>query len=199
MASVADEMLTTLRRTNDNIAAISDELLLALRRINSSAALTELLNDRTIPANLKASLTHLHETTEKASALMNEAGATLALASEGRGPLATLLTDTTLASEVQLAVRQIREVESGAERLASDLNKVVASVDRDFNQGSGTVNALMKDSSMADNLRRTLENAEKGTAAFSANMEALKHNFLFRRYFKKLEKQRKKAEKDGGR
>jgi|GEM_PF-6923562 len=40
----------------------------------------------------------------------------------------------------------------------------------------------------ADRLRATIENAEKGTAAFVEDMEALKSNFLFRRYFKKQEK-----------
>jgi phospholipid/cholesterol/gamma-HCH transport system substrate-binding protein len=54
----------------------------------------------------------------------------------------------------------------------------------------------MKDSVMAERLRRTLEHVEEGTAAFNLNMEAMRHNFLFRGYFKKLEKQQKKAEKE---
>ena len=41
-----------------------------------------------------------------------------------------------------------------------------------------------------------MENIELGTAKFNENMEALKHNFLTRRYFKKLEKEEQKANKN---
>ncbi|MBK8193766.1 MAG: hypothetical protein IPK76_11400 [Lewinellaceae bacterium] len=54
---------------------------------------------------------------------------------------------------------------------------------------------MMKDSLAAARLQNTLGNLEEGTARFNENMEALKHNFLFRRYFKKLEKEKKKKEK----
>jgi phospholipid/cholesterol/gamma-HCH transport system substrate-binding protein len=37
----------------------------------------------------------------------------------------------------------------------------------------------------------SLTNIEQGTAAFNQNMEALKHNFLLRGYFRKLKKQKK--------
>jgi phospholipid/cholesterol/gamma-HCH transport system substrate-binding protein len=188
-----EEMLETLHHTNRNMAVISDQILVTLNRLNSSVWLTELVNDRSIPANLRASLAHLHETTEKASLLMTEATSTLALASHGKGTLATLLTDTTLSEELQQAVRQIKNVEASAEKLAVDLDQVVLSLGEDFNRGPGTVNALMKDSLMAAELRQTIGNVEKGTAAFHQNMKALKHNFLFRRYFKKLEKKAKKS------
>jgi phospholipid/cholesterol/gamma-HCH transport system substrate-binding protein len=184
----AEKMLRTLYRTNDNLALISQELLVTLHRVNNSALLLDLLDDRTIPRNLKASLVHLHETVEKASAFMTEANATLALASQGNGTLATLLTDTTIAVELRAAVGQLQTVEAGAERLARDLDAVVASVDRDYRYGRGPVQVLLRDSTTAAQLQQTVENAAEATAAFTANMEALKHNFLFRRYFKKLEK-----------
>ncbi|HRI61545.1 MAG TPA: MlaD family protein [Saprospiraceae bacterium] len=191
-----DEMLQTLRRTNNNVAVITEELIVTLHRINTSSQLTQLLEDKSLSANLKASLVHLHETTEKASALMTSAGETLALASKGEGTLATLLTDTTLALEIQQAVRKIQTVEASAERLANDLDAIAASVDTDLNQGPGTINALMKDSLMAERLRQTMDNVEKGTAAFNVNMEAMRHNWLFKGYFKEQEKEKKKAEKE---
>lgn len=197
-----DEMLQTLRHTNENMAVITDELLITLRRINSSAQLTELLDDRTISANLKASLVHLRETTEKASALMGEASTllgeasqTLTLASKGKGTVATLLTDTTLAAELRQAVQQIKMVEASATQLVSNLDSIAISLDRDLNYGQGPANALLKDSLMAERLRQTIDNVEKGTAAFNANMEALRYNFMFKGYFKRIEYEQKEAEK----
>ena len=123
---------------------------------------------------------------------MTDATQTLSLASTGDGTLATLLTDTTMAFQIKQAVQKIKIVEESAERLANDLNQVVASVDQDLNQNGGSVNALLKDTLMADRLRNTILNLEQGTDAFNQNMEALKHNFLVRKYFKKMEKQQKK-------
>ncbi|HCW07282.1 MAG TPA: MCE family protein, partial [Cytophagales bacterium] len=37
---------------------------------------------------------------------------------------------------------------------------------------------------------------EQGTQRFNENMEALKHNFLFRGYFKKQEKEAKASKKE---
>jgi phospholipid/cholesterol/gamma-HCH transport system substrate-binding protein len=63
-------------------------------------------------------------------------------------------------------------------------------VENDFQQGSGPVQSLLRDSAMTAEIQSTLRNVEKGTAAFHENMEALKHNFLLRRYFKKQAKQK---------
>jgi phospholipid/cholesterol/gamma-HCH transport system substrate-binding protein len=186
-----ESMLQTLSKTNENIAAMSEELRGTIHNINTSAQLSLLLNDVSLTANLKAALIHLHETTEKSSQFMTDASKTLELASKGQGTLATILTDTTLANQVKQAVQKIKTVEESADRLTNDLNKIVASVDKDLNQGQGSVNAVMKDTVMANRLRQSLDNVEKGTAAFNQNMEALKHNFLLRRYFKKQEKKQK--------
>jgi phospholipid/cholesterol/gamma-HCH transport system substrate-binding protein len=47
---------------------------------------------------------------------------------------------------------------------------------------------------MAIKLNASLDNIQKGTDGFNQNMEALKHNFLLRGYFRKLEKQKRKEE-----
>lgn len=190
-----DEMLRTLYKTNKNVAKISEEVLNTMQLINKSSELTSLLNDKTLSQNLRISLQNLRNTTENASLMMKNAVSTLKLASEGKGTLATILTDTTLAAELKLAVGQIRTLENSADRLVKDIDQMVASVEKDINQGSGSVNALMRDSVMADRLRASIENVEKGTAAFAEDMEAAKSNFLFRGYFKKQEKKAAKAKK----
>ena len=68
------------------------------------------------------------------------------------------------------------------------------SIHSDVNSGRGTVNALLKDSTMVNKLNTSLDNILKGTDGFNQNMEALKHNFLLRGYFKKQGKQKQKEE-----
>lgn len=188
-----DQMLQTLNSTNQTVSKIAGEVLATVQLINQSSELNNLLNDKSLSQNLRNSLENLHKTTKNASVLMDNALTTFKLASEGNGTIATLLTDTTLSAELKQVVSQIRTLENSADRLVKDLNVVIESVEKDINQGGGSVNALMRDSVMADRLRATIENAERGTAAFAEDMEALKHNFLFRRYFKKQEKKAAKA------
>lgn len=190
-----EKMMQTLNRTNQTVSKIADEVLATVQLINQSSELTSLLNDKSLSLNLRRSLENLYKTTQKTSLLMDHALSTFKLASEGEGAIATLLTDTTLSTELRQVVSQLNTLENSAARLVKDLNGVVESVEKDLNQGSGPVNALMRDSVMADRLRATIEHAEKGAAAFAQDMEALKSNFLFRGYFKKLEKQAAKEKK----
>lgn len=183
-----EQMLQTLNRTNQTVSKIAEEVLATVQLVNSSSELTSLLNDKSLSLNLRRSLQNLHETTKSASILMENAISTVQLASTGKGTIATLLTDTSLTVELRQVVSKIKTLENSADRLVNDLDAVIASIEKDINQGDGAVNALMRDSIMANRLRATIENAEKGTAAFAQDMEALKSNFLFRRYFKKLEK-----------
>jgi len=79
-------------------------------------------------------------------------------------------------------------------QITDHLNSVTAKVDK----GNGTVGALINDRSLYNNLEQTSSNlnqtsvsakssvvlAQAGIASFSENMEALKHNFLLKGYFK---------------
>jgi phospholipid/cholesterol/gamma-HCH transport system substrate-binding protein len=72
-------------------------------------------------------------------------------------------------------------------QVAAHLNSVTAKID----DGTGTVGALVNDKEMYNNLNETattakgaVGSAQKGIVDFQENMEALKHNFLLRGYFK---------------
>jgi phospholipid/cholesterol/gamma-HCH transport system substrate-binding protein len=76
--------------------------------------------------------------------------------------------------------------------LGDELDQMVDAIRGDIDHGSGTVHALLKDSSLTMKLSATMDNVRRGTELFSQDMEALKHNFLLRGYFRKLNKQQKK-------
>lgn len=71
--------------------------------------------------------------------------------------------------------------------VSEHLNSVTAKIDK----GDGTVGALVNDKALYNNLDDTASNARAATVSakagvsdFADNMEALKHNFLLRGYFK---------------
>ncbi len=64
-----------------------------------------------------------------------------------------------------------------------------------FKEGEGAINYLSNDKEFVKELEETVKNINEGTDKFNQNMEALKHNFLTRGYFRKLEKQKEKEAK----
>ena len=57
-----------------------------------------------------------------------------------------------------------------------------------INHGKGTIGRLIKDTSIASNLKQTIVNLKSSTKGLDENMEAAKHNFLFRGFFRKKKK-----------
>jgi phospholipid/cholesterol/gamma-HCH transport system substrate-binding protein len=75
-----------------------------------------------------------------------------------------------------------------ATRATANLDSISAKIDR----GQGTVGALVNNQQLYNNLEKTTSamqetvvHAQAGVTDFEENMEALKHNFLVRGYFKK--------------
>jgi phospholipid/cholesterol/gamma-HCH transport system substrate-binding protein len=59
-----------------------------------------------------------------------------------------------------------------------------------INNGNGTLGRLIQDSTLAENLNKTIVNLRKSSKSLDENMTAVKHNFLFKGYFDR------KAKKD---
>ena len=105
----------------------------------------------------------------------------------------------TIASEPALEISDLLQKTSGildssqqaiqnATRATANLDSISAKID----QGKGTAGALVNDKQLYNNLaqtsssmRDTMVQAQAGVTDFQENMEALKHNFLLRGYFKK--------------
>lgn len=65
-----------------------------------------------------------------------------------------------------------------------------------INNGKGSLGKLINDESMARDLDKTLDNIESSTQKLDENMEAAKHNFLLRGYFKKKEREKERARRE---
>lgn len=189
-----DEILETLYNTNSDVAKIAAGLKTTVERINNSKGLWNLLNDQSIPENLRISVARIRLATGKAGKMVNDLGDIIVGVKNGEGSVGAILKDTSFAKNLNDAILKINKVGNEADSITVEINKLVTSIQEDVNKGKGTVNALLKDSMMVKKIETSLDNIQKGTDGFNQNMEALKHNFLFRGYFKKLEKQNKRAQ-----
>jgi phospholipid/cholesterol/gamma-HCH transport system substrate-binding protein len=189
-----DDMLQTLNKTNTDAAVIAANLKTTVQRINNSNALWALLNDNALPKDLKNAVTNIRLATAKAGKMADNLNVIVSDIKNGKGSVGALLKDTSFAKNLNESILKIKSVGDEADSLAQEINKIIVGVQQDLNNGNGAVNALLKDSMLVIKLNASLDNIQKGTDGFNQNMEALKHNFLLRGYFKKLEKQKKKQD-----
>lgn len=187
-----EEMMETLAVSNRNIADITAQLKSTVERINNSTALWALLNDESLPRDLAASARNIREATGKANRFVMDLQEIVEGVKEGKGSLGAIITDTALAVELGKALQQFQAVGEEANRLGAELRAVTGKVQSGIDSGKGPVNAMLNDTGMVQKINASLQHIQEGTASFNQNMEALKHNFLFRGYFRKLEKQQKK-------
>ena len=187
-----DDMLRTLYKTNNDLAVVTNGLKTTIQKINNSSALWELLNEKTLPQNLRASAQNIRLASEKANKMAYDLQAIVSNVKNGEGSLGALLTDTVFNYNLNEAVRKITAVGDEADSISRQISQMVNNIEEDVSHGRGTMNMLLKDSSIAIKINTALDNIQKGTDGFNQNMEALKHNFLFRSYFRKLEKQKQK-------
>jgi len=193
-----DDMLETLDKTNRNIKDVSEELKMTFLRINSSSGFWKLLSDETLPDNLRASASSIRHAAVNAEKMMADIHLIINDVKAGKGSLGTILTDTAIAYNLNEAVVKIQQVGNHADELAKQLTSIAETIKQDVNTGKGPAHAILKDSLIVKNLNHSLSNIEKGTASFNQVMEALKHNFLLRGYFRKLEKKQKEEQQKAG-
>lgn len=80
---------------------------------------------------------------------------------------------------------QMKIVAENAAQITGDLAGIVDNI----HQGKGTIGKLFMDTVLARNVDQTIVNIKEGAGGFKQNMDAAKHNFLLKGYFKKKEKE----------
>jgi phospholipid/cholesterol/gamma-HCH transport system substrate-binding protein len=185
-----DLMMRTLDRTNANLAAITDDLRMLSRRLNTPGSLVHLLSDTTLSGDLRASLDDLRQ----AAGHARHASASVeSVMSDVR--IGTLVGDP--AAEVQ-----VRQWLGSMQALADSLASASAQMDRfttALNSPGSLGHALTRDTAVAGDVRRTLDQLERSSIVLEEDLKALQGNWLFRKYFRQKEREGRDRLKQDGR
>jgi phospholipid/cholesterol/gamma-HCH transport system substrate-binding protein len=189
-----DEALRTLTKTNNNIELITQILMNRIVKVDTSA-LINLLGNRKVAADVLSTLDNLSAASAQARDVALSVHELVDYAKHSNGPLGELLTDTSMAGDLKTAISALKATAASSSIATNRLNEIMGALSQDIEAGSGPLHVLLKDTAAADNLRKTMENVKNGTYSFSEDMEALKHNFFLRGYFKRQERQKAAREK----
>jgi phospholipid/cholesterol/gamma-HCH transport system substrate-binding protein len=188
-----EDMMATLQETNKNLVGITKDLKeLSFGLVNGKGTVGALLNDSSMALNVKKILDNLNAVSA------NTERASLALSSftgkmNTKGGLANqLLTDTAVFSQLKAAVAELQQTTVNASEATGNISQA----SNKLNQKDNGVGVLLNDPNFASQLQNTMENLQSSTEKLDENMEALKHNFLLRGYYKKKAKKDSKNRED---
>ena len=94
--------------------------------------------------------------------------------------------------ETDAIMASLQVTAGNAEIITEQLAEIVTKI----NSGEGTLGRLIQDTVIAQNLNQTIVNLKKSSKGLDENMEAAKHNFLFKGYFKKKAKEAQQKKDD---
>ena len=190
-----DEMLRTLNTTNNNIERITHNLYEISVKLNSSKSLWTLLSDTIVTKDLKNAVYDFRQAGANTAEMTATAKHIVTKFENGNGLAFKLFNDTSMSNQLSHSLKQIELISNQTSAMMRDLKTVVD----DMKEGDGTAGLLLTDTLLRQSLFQSAKNIEQGTDRFNQNMEALKTNFLFKKYFKKLEKEQRattKADKE---
>lgn len=189
----ADDILSTLSVGSENAALLTVDLLkITTEMLEGEGTIGLLLNDTIMAQDLKQSVYNLKTASRGATKAINELTDIISLLkTNDDSVLGMVLNDSISGKQLKSIVNNLETSSNEINSILNNINTVV----NDLNSSEGAYNYIVRDTTLVNDLKSTIKNINEGTEKFNENMEALKHNFLTRGYFRKLERQEKKASK----
>jgi phospholipid/cholesterol/gamma-HCH transport system substrate-binding protein len=187
-----NEMLNTLNTTNENAALLTSKLLKIANEItDGKGTLGMLITDTIMSKNLIETVNYLKLTSMEANKTIKELNGLIKQVDLENSLAGVVLNDTLSAQQLRHTVANLEQSSIDIQTVLSNLNTTIEQI----KDGDGAINYLSTNEELVEQLKSIIENVNEGTDKFNENMEALKHNFLTRSYFRKLEREEKKADK----
>ncbi|MDA9069245.1 MlaD family protein [Algibacter sp.] len=186
------DMLNTLSVTNENAALLTAKLLkIADAMADSKGTFGMLINDTIVSTNLKQTVKQFRIMSIEASRSMKELNSIISSINFNESIAGTLLNDSLQSVKMKNIIANLEDSSTEIKDVITNMDATITNV----KEGEGALNYLSNDAEFVKSLKETIKNINEGTDKFNQNMEALKHNFLTRSYFRKLERERKKSKK----
>ncbi len=166
------------------------------------------------PVEVADIMNSLKESSDNASEITKDLSEITSKVNLGQGTLGQLVNNDTLYRSIDTTFRSfanysgqlnlvfskvtntVDNVSGDLDLLTKQINKItvdIGEIVRKMNSSESIVGTLLTDTVFANNLKSLMQNAnmttknlENGSFSFAQNMEALKHNFLFKGYFEDI-------------
>ncbi len=181
------DVINLAKDVGTNTKTITDDLKLITAKINRGEGLLgEIVNDGKISQDIRATISLLKTASTNTVMVTKKMDDLIAEVQHGEGLMAHLLNDSSYANSFKTALKDFSEVSANAKIMSKDLQKITDQL----NNKDNIIHVLIADSSAANKLKNTITSATTASEKLDENMTAMQSNFLFRKYFKKKEKEK---------
>lgn len=194
-----DDMMATLQENNKNILAITTDFKSISRKIDEGeGTIGALLNDPSIANKLNATATDLQTTlvnlkqvSENSKRVMGNFQAFSNELNQPGNSLHDIVADTLMFKSLNNSLATVQNSLNEVQKATNSLNDFAANLattSEQLGKKDNAVGMLLNDPATAASVKETFKNLETSSKKLDEDLEALQHNFLFRRYFKKKKK-----------
>lgn len=181
-----DAMMNTLSKNNENLLQITNDFKVISRRlVEGKGAIGKLLTDETMVDQINATTLTLQNAARNLQTLSSNVSAYTSKLND-KGSLANdLVTDTVIFSRLSSTVSQLQEVANSSKAAINNLEKAGNTLNNGLNDKNSPVGMLLNDEQSANRIKITLQNLQSASKKLDEDLEAIRHNFLFRGFFRK--------------
>jgi phospholipid/cholesterol/gamma-HCH transport system substrate-binding protein len=178
-----DDIMATFQQNNLNVLALTNKMA------KGEGTIGKLMNNDSLYYSIYATTNSLQKASANAQRLLSSLDKFSANMNK-KGTLANeLTTDTVVFNSLKISVSKLQSIADTANVFVNKLKKA-------SDNTKSPVGVLLYDEQSGDNLKTTISNLKTSSEKLDKDLEALQHNFLLRRYFKKeLKKNEKVNEK----
>lgn len=188
-----NDMLKTLGKTNDNVVLLSENLLTITNEImEGKGTIGMLINDTVMSQNIQQVVVELRKASKGADMAMSEINQIISKINYEESAAAVILSDTA-------AANQIRTVLENIEKSSQDVHAITQNLDdylEEIKSGKGALNYLTQDEDFVKEVDSTMIQIKEASERLNETLEALKHSFLLRGSFRRLERREAKEAKN---
>lgn len=184
-----DDMMQTFQQNNQNLVAITNDLKTVSSGLaNGKGSIGKLLKDETLANQLDFALSSLRRSLSQTENFTQDIAAYTQKLQQKGSLTNDLITDTVIFGRLRASVAQMQSVSQSAQDVVDNLKSATSNVNSSLSNTSTPAGMLLNDAQTAQSLKAVIKNLETSTQKLDENMEALQHNFLFRGYFRKKNK-----------
>ncbi len=182
----AQDIMNTLETTGQNVLAITQDLQKITQQINSGeGTIGRLISSPDLANNLEDAVVNLEATSQRTARISGNISQMVnQLQNNKQGPVHTLINDTTFTYVYDSLKQNLRTTGQNVSQISGELEKL----SNQLNNENNTLDVLLRDSTFASDLQRTMNNAAEGTENFNQSLEALQQHWLLRGFFRRRNK-----------